>query len=158
MRRKAAALRAAWGEYPGDTSDARRAWPGFVQVTNATLDAKLDAKLARARILSRKSKRKTQTSGRPHADGRLEVRAVRERRRAGEADAGRSIAASAPILARAASSLQLALHGPVVVGVPRVSRVRGKLHAEVLEGRERRGEPRRGSEGPEDTSMPARFP
>ena len=42
---EAAALRAAWGEYPG-TSDALQAWPGFVQVTNAFLDAKLDAKLA----------------------------------------------------------------------------------------------------------------
>ena len=41
---EAAALRAAWGEYPG-TSDALQAWPGFVQVTNAFLDAKLDAKL-----------------------------------------------------------------------------------------------------------------
>ena len=38
---EAAALRAAWGEYPG-TSDALQAWPGFVQVTNAFLDAKLD--------------------------------------------------------------------------------------------------------------------
>ena len=35
---EAAALRAAWGEYPG-TSDALQAWPGFVQVTNAFLDA-----------------------------------------------------------------------------------------------------------------------
>ena len=42
---EAAALRAAWGEYPG-TPDALQAWPGFVQVTNAFLDAKLDAKLA----------------------------------------------------------------------------------------------------------------
>jgi len=42
---EAAALRAAWGEYPG-TSDALQAWPGFVRVTNAFLDAKLDAKLA----------------------------------------------------------------------------------------------------------------
>ena len=38
---EAAALRAAWGEYPG-TPDALQAWPGFVQVTNAFLDAKLD--------------------------------------------------------------------------------------------------------------------
>ena len=35
---EAAALRAAWGEYPG-TPDALQAWPGFVQVTNAFLDA-----------------------------------------------------------------------------------------------------------------------
>ena len=42
---EAAALRAAWGEYPG-TPDALQAWPGFVRVTNAFLDAKLDAKLA----------------------------------------------------------------------------------------------------------------
>ena len=35
---EAAALRAAWGEYPG-TSDAVQAWPGFVKVTNAFLDA-----------------------------------------------------------------------------------------------------------------------
>ena len=42
---EAATLRAAWGEYPG-TPDALQAWPGFVQVTNAFLDAKLDAKLA----------------------------------------------------------------------------------------------------------------
>ena len=33
------------------------------------------------------------------------------------------------------------LHGPVVVGIPRVGQIRGKLDAEVLEGRERRGEP-----------------
>ena len=38
---EAAALRAAWGEYPG-TPGALQAWPGFVQVTNAFLDAKLD--------------------------------------------------------------------------------------------------------------------
>ena len=36
---EAAALRAAWGEYP-ETPDALQAWPGFVQVTNAFLDAK----------------------------------------------------------------------------------------------------------------------
>ena len=30
------------------------------------------------------------------------------------------------------------LHGPVVVGIPRVGQIRGKLDAEVLEGRERR--------------------
>ena len=35
---EAAALRAAWGEYPG-TPDTLQAWPGFVQVTNAFLDA-----------------------------------------------------------------------------------------------------------------------
>ena len=35
---EAAALRSAWGEYPG-TPDALQAWPGFVQVTNAFLDA-----------------------------------------------------------------------------------------------------------------------
>ena len=45
---EAAALRAAWGEYPG-TSDALQTWPGFVQVTNAFLDAKLD-EACRARI------------------------------------------------------------------------------------------------------------
>ena len=33
------------------------------------------------------------------------------------------------------------LHGPVVVGVPRVGEVFRELRAEVLEGRERRGEP-----------------
>ena len=32
---EAAALRAAWGEYPG-TPDALQAWPGFVQVTSWT--------------------------------------------------------------------------------------------------------------------------
>ena len=35
---EAAALRAAWGEYP-ETPDALQAWPGFVAVTNAFLDA-----------------------------------------------------------------------------------------------------------------------
>ncbi len=35
---EAAALRAAWGEYP-ETPDALQAWPGFVAVTNTFLDA-----------------------------------------------------------------------------------------------------------------------
>ena len=72
---------------------------------------------------------------------RLEVRAVGQGCGAGEVDAGvfdRRERAHSREGGFVATTL---LHGPVVVGVPRVGEVFRELRAEVLEGRERRGEP-----------------